>query len=196
MEQVTQEVTFNHSPAVVEMLKLFETNKQTFQEVDNNILFMPSRMATKDHGLPKDETLNIIFSYSPEHDGWQVIVQVKIRKIVDDEPKFSEKVCNTLLEGVKKVMEAEFPTVDEDGHIPFKWIIDLEDDAIINDECRIGSLSGMFVLKVDVDNLYELLMSFGNFPEVAVQDVADMSPEEVEELKKQHILSKENVKLN
>lgn len=195
MEQATQEVTFNHSPAVVKMLKLFETNKQVVQEVDTNVLVMPSRMATKDHGLPEDETLNIIFSYAPEQDGWHVIAQAKIRKIVDDEPKFSESVCNTLLEGVKKIMEAEFPTVDEGGHIPFQWIIDLEDDAIMNDPYRIGSLSGVFVLKTDVADLYELLMSFDNFPEVAVHDVADMSPEEVEELKKQ-TLKTEKVKLN
>lgn len=195
MEQATQEVTFNHNPTVVEMLKLFETNKQVVQEVTDNVLIMPSRMATPDHGLPKDEALTIIINYSPEHDGWNVIAQAKIRRIVDTEPKFSEKVCNSLLEGVKKVMEAEVPTVDEEGLIPFKWIIDLDDDAIVND-CRVGSLSGVFMLKTDVENLFDLLMSFADFPEVAVQDISDMTPAEIEEMKKHHIRSAEKIKLN
>lgn len=194
MEQTTQEVTFNHSPVVIEMLNLFKGNKQVVQEVNNNVLVMPSRLASKDHGLPLDEVLNVVLSYSPKHDGWDVFAQVKIRKIVDDEPKFSEKVCDTLLEGVKKIMEAEFPTVDEDGKIPFQWIIDLDDDAILND-CRIGSLSGVFMLKSDVEDLFDLLMSFADFPEVVVQDVADMSPAEIEELKKKAI-STEKIKLS
>lgn len=170
-----------HHSEMMALKDLFEKNKQHFIDISENVALIPIRMAMDDHGLPNEEPLSSLVSYDPEANGWTIASQVKIRKIEGD-TVYSEKNTAMLLNTVKELMEKEYPTMDEENKIPFLWTIDLDVDAILN-EGILGAVYGTFFITVKIDDLYRLLMDFENFPEVALVDASDFTPEQMDFIK-------------
>ena len=184
MTTETQKTAIKHHPAMEALKALFVENKLVFQDITENMILFPSRLAKSDHGLPKEEYLNVIVKYNPEQDGFVIIHQVKIRKIDANDAKYSVENTKLLLEAVLALMEKEYPWVCEELQIPFMWITDYDVDAIVNDGYIVGCVQSMFAIKSEIEPLFDLLKDLESFPEVELHDATDASPEELEELRK------------
>ena len=167
--------TLNHHPEVLALKAKFTKNKFAIADVDTNIVIFPSRKALADHGLPEDEFLTVLLQYVPESNGWIIVFQAKIRKIDGSDPKFGEEPTKMLLEAVCELMKQEFPTVDEEGTLPLKWEVDLNAEAITNENVHIGVTQAYISIIIDVENLFHILKSLEHFPEVAFQDFSELS---------------------
>ena len=177
--------TLNHHPEVLALKAKFTENKFAIADVDTNIVIFPSRKALADHGLPEDEFLTVLLQYVPESNGWIIVFQAKIRKIDGSDPKFGEEPTKMLLEAVCELMKQEFPTVDEEGTLPLKWEVDLDVEAITNENVRIGVTQAHISIIIDVENLFHILKSLEHFPEVAFQDFSELSVAEQEAVLKE-----------
>ena len=177
--------TMIHHPEVLALKAKFAENNFAIFDLGENSMIFPSRKALPDHGMPKDEHLTAMLQYVPESNGWILVFQVKMRKIDGNDPKFGEEPTKKLLEAVCELMKQEFPTVDEEGTLPLKWEVDLDAEAITNENVRIGVTQAHISIIIDVENLFHILKSLEHFPEVAFQDFSELSVAEQEAVLKE-----------
>lgn len=191
----TQPTEILHHPVMETLKALFVENKLVIQDITENMVLFPSRLAMADHGLPKEEYLTCIVQYNPEQDGFIIIHQAKIRKIDAEDEKYSVENTKLLLEAVLALMEKEYPWVCEELQIPFIWSTDYDVDAIVNDGYVVGCVQSMCAIKSEIEPLFQLLKDLESFPEVELRDASDATPEELEELRKMpNLLEEINVK--
>ena len=63
MTTETQKTAIKHHPAMEALKALFVENKLVIQDITENMILFPSRLAMTDHGLPKEEYLNMQYHY-------------------------------------------------------------------------------------------------------------------------------------
>lgn len=136
--------------------------------LDNGVLMVPRIKAMKDHGFEEDQFL--VTTLFEKQGAWGIIIQAKLRKIDESNPLWSLENTKTLMEAIKGMMEHQYPHIDQDGNIPFKWSVDYDFENLIGEEkCRAAVVEAEVGVTTDVNDIYELLLQLPKISEVELQ---------------------------